>query len=360
MTAHGGGRSIALENRRLVLARRPRGMVRDGNFELRRSPASVPGPGEILVRVCWLSFDPAQRGWLDEGPSYIPAVAIGETMRATGVGQVIASRNEAFPVGALVSGTFGWQELALSDGGGEIVPVELVPEGVSPTAALGVLGTTGMTAYFGMLEVGRPRQGETVVVSGAAGATGSVAGQLAKLRGATVIGIAGGPEKCRWLTEAAGFDAAIDYKNEAVEERLRRLAPAGIDVYYDNVGGSTLDAALAALAHGARVVCCGAISSRFATAAGPPPGIHNLSALIVKSARMQGFILLDYASRFREAKRELGAWLRDGSLIDAEDLRQGSLEDAPATLRRLFEGANLGKQLLQLAEPEAAADHLAS
>jgi NADPH-dependent curcumin reductase CurA len=340
------------ESRQLVLARRPVGQVRDEDFEMRTGPIPDPGDGELVVRVCWLSFDPAQRGWMDEGPSYIPPVAIGEPMRATGVGQVVASRHDGFAVGDLVSGTFGWQEHALSDGSGSIVPVEKVPDGVGPTAALGPLGTTGMTAYFGMLEIGRPSAGEIVVVSGAAGATGSIAGQLAKLRGARTIGIAGGEEKCEWLTAVAGFDGAIDYKAGDVGARIRELAPGGVDVYYDNVGGQTLDSVLLTISHGARIVCCGSISTRFSNASGPQPGIQNLSALIVRSARMQGFILLDYADRFDEAKATLSAHLTKGELVAAEDVREGGLEQAPETLRRLFEGRNLGKQLLRISSPE--------
>jgi len=339
-------------NRRMVLARRPVGMVRDEDFAIEAAPVPEPRDGELLVKVCWLSFDPAQRGWLDEGASYIEPVAIGETMRATGVGQVVASRNARFPVGALVSGTLGWQEYALTDGGGAIVPVRRVPEGVPPTAALSVLGTTGLTAWFGLLDIGRPRPGEVVVVSAAAGAVGSVAGQLARLEGATAIGIAGGAEKCAWLTEVAGFDAAIDYKHEDVEARLRELAPNGVDVYYDNVGGTILDAALANIAQRGVVVLGGAISTRFAPD-GRPHGIQNLTQLLVRSARMQGFILLDYRDRFEEGLTRLAELLRSGQLIAAEDVQQGGLEQAPATLRRLFEGRNLGKQLLQIAEPDA-------
>jgi NADPH-dependent curcumin reductase CurA len=342
------------ESRRMVLMRRPVGQVRDDDFELQSAPVPEPGEGEVVVRVCWLSFDPAQRGWLDDVKSYIPPVALGEAMRATGVGQIVASRRAEFPVGALVSGTFGWQEHAVSDGGGMILPLRHVPDGVPPTAALGILGTTGLTAYFGLLEVGRMRERDVVLVSGAAGATGSTVGQIAKLKGAAkVIGIAGGPDKCAWLTEVAGFDAAIDYKHEDVARRIGQLAPDGVDLYYDNVGGAILDAALANLAQAPTVVMGGAIATRFPTN-GQAVGVYNLTTLLVKRGRLQGFILLDFADRFDEGVAQLGAWLREGRILAAEDVQRGGLEQAPATLRRLFEGGNLGKQLLQIAEPVAS------
>jgi NADPH-dependent curcumin reductase CurA len=339
-------------SRRLVLARRPVGQVADEDFRLEERPVPVPGDGEFLVRVGWLSFDPAQRGWLDDVPSYLPPVAIGEVMRATGAGQVIDSRHPQFPVGTTVTGTFGWQEHAVSDGTGAIVPSRHVPDVVTALAALGVLGTTGLTAYFGMLDIGRPTAEDVVVVSGAAGATGSVAAQIAKLHGARVIGIAGGPEKCAWLVQTLGLDAAIDHRGEDVAARLQALAPDGIDLYYDNVGGVILDAVLANLALRARIVLCGAISTRYAYD-GRPTGIQNLITLMPKRARMQGFIVLDYAERFEQGLEQLAAWLRDGSIVSAEDVRTGGLQDAPATLRRLFEGRNLGKQLLQIADPTA-------
>lgn len=341
------------ENRRLVLAKRPVGTVADSDFALSPEPLPEPGEGQFLVKVCWLSFDPAQRGWMNDVPSYIPPVQIGEPMRAWGVGEVVSSQNDAFPVGALVSGQMGWQEYALLDGSPRF-GISIVPPGVPPTAALGVFGTTGLTAYFGLLDVGRPKEGDLVLVSGAAGATGSIVGQIAKLKGAMAVGIAGGPEKCDWVTDVAGFDAVIDYKNEDVAARIREIAPRGVNVFFDNIGGAILDAGLVNIAQGGTVVLCGGISSGYSIDA-RPPAIHNTYMLTVRSARMEGFIVLNYVERFGEAVKQLATWAQEGKLVWAEDVQHGGIEDAPATLRRLFEGRNLGKQLLQIAEPSGPA-----
>ncbi|MBK9180400.1 MAG: NADP-dependent oxidoreductase [Acidimicrobiales bacterium] len=338
-------------NRQLVLARRPIGAVQDDDFELRTGPVPEPGPGQFLVRVLWLSFDPTQRGWLNDVPSYVPPVQIGEVMRAGAVGQVVASHNPGFAVGDYVQGTFGWQDYVATDGTG-MLPVTKVPPGVPPTAVLGVFGITGLTAYFGMLELGHPKEGDVVLVSGAAGATGSVAGQIARVKGCRVIGTAGGPEKCAWVRDVAGFDECIDYKADDVGRRLAELAPRGIDVYFDNVGGPVLEAALANLGLRARVVLCGGISSGY-TMEELPPGPRNYMQLVIRRARMEGFLVLDYAPRFAEAVAQLAAWVADGSIRTAEDVQVG-LERAPATLRRLFEGKNLGKQLLKVADPPIA------
>jgi hypothetical protein len=337
----------ALANRQLRLIRRPaRSALADEDFGLEEGPAPKLELGELLVRVDFLGFDPAQRGWLREGASYVEPVRIGEVMRASGAGEVIVSRNEDWPLGARVTGMFGWQELALCDGRESLWRV---PDDISLADALGVLGTTGMTAYFGVIEVGRVGSGDVVLVSAAAGATGSVAGQVARLRGASrVIGIAGGPEKCTWLTEVAGFDAAIDYKDGALAERIGEAAPAGVDVFYDNVGGEVLDAGLLHLARGARIVVCGAISTRYSTTGEQPPAVRNLEQLLLTRSRMEGFIVLDFASRHEAARNRLAAWLRDGEIVAAVDLVRGGIEKAPATLRRLFEGRNLGKQLLEI------------
>jgi NADPH-dependent curcumin reductase CurA len=334
------------ENRQLVLARRPVGTVQDDDFEVRTVATPEPGEGQVLVKTCWLSFEPAQRGWMNDVPSYIPPVKLGDPMRSWGVGEVVESGDDHFAPGQLVSGPINWVEYALMDA----AALSAVPPGVPPTAALGVFGTTGLTAYFGLLDIGRPKAGDVVLVSGAAGATGSVVGQIAKIKGCTTIGIAGGPEKCAWLTEEAGFDAAIDYKNEDVQRRIHELAPKGVNIYFDNVGGEILDAALANLAQGGTAVMCGGISTGY-TIDAKPPGIHNTWVTTVRSARMEGFIVLNYVSRFGEAVKELATWAQEGKLTWAEDVQQGDLTAAPATLRRLFEGKNLGKQILQISEP---------
>jgi NADPH-dependent curcumin reductase CurA len=332
-------------NRRWLLARRPEGMVRDSDFRFVEEPVGEPGPGEVLVRVQLLSCDPTQRGWLQRD-TYMPAVAIGEVVRSAGGGRVIASRHSAFAEGDIVAGLLGWQDFAVvaPDRG---LSLTKLPPGVPLERALGVLGPTGITAYFGLLDIGRPRAGETVVVSGAAGATGSVVGQIAKIKGCRAIGIAGGREKCRWLTEVAGFDAAIDYKRENVAERLKALCPQGIDIFFDNVGGDILDAALASLAMHGRVVLCGAISgyNDLDHIAGP----KNYLNLVARRGRMEGFIVLDFLDRQQEAVGALAGWVAEGRIKTEVDIQQG-LENAPATLRRVFEGRNLGKQLLRVAE----------
>jgi len=329
-------------NRRWTLAARPRGMLKESDFVLGEAPIPPVLEGHVLVRVRFLSFDPTQRGWLEDRPSYLPPVQIGEVMRAVGVGEVVESKHPGFAQGDLVQGMFGWQDYALVPGA---LLGAKIPAGVPPTWSLGVLGVTGLTAYFGMLDLGKPKAGETVVVSGAAGATGSIAGQIAKLQGARVVGIAGGSAKCAWLTKEAHFDAAIDYKHEDVAARLRELCPKGIDVYFDNVGGEILDAVLGQIAQRARVVLCGSISNYNETTR--PPGPRNLSNLVVQRGRMEGFIILDYVARFGEGVAKLSEWVRSGAIVHQEDVQHG-LENAPRTLLRLFTGANTGKQILEL------------
>jgi NADPH-dependent curcumin reductase CurA len=339
---------VSENNRQWILKRRPVGRVETDDFELRSVPAPEPADGELLVRNLWLSFDPTQRGWLQDRPSYLPPVQIGEVMRASTVGQVVRSRHPDFEPGEFVFGLGGWQDLFTCPGGSGLIGVRKVPAGVPPSWLLGVLGVTGATAYFGLLELGRPQAGQTVVVSGAAGATGSVAGQIARLRGCRVVGIAGGPDKCRWVTERARFDACIDYKHDDVGKRLGELCPNGVDVYFDNVGGSILEVVLDRLALRARIVLCGSIASY--NDVEPRPGPRNLSNLVVRRARMEGFIVLDYLARMDEAVRELLGWVRAGEIVHEEDIQHG-FENIPATLNRLFTGENLGKQLLQLGEP---------
>lgn len=333
-------------NRRWLLARRPQGMVDPGDFELREAEVPEVGEGELLVRNLMLSLDPAMRGWMTDRPSYIAPVGLGEVMRGGCVGRVVASRHPDHAEGELVLGTFGWQDYALTDDRGPL-RVRKIPDGVAPELALGALGMTSLTAYFGLSEIGKPQEGETVVVSAAAGATGSVVGQIAKLRGCHVVGIAGGPEKCRWLTDDLGFDAAIDYRTEKVGARLREECPRGIDVYWDNVGGEILEAALANLARHGRIVVCGAIASY--NAEEPPPGPRNYMQLLIRSARMEGFVVFDFISRTDEAMAELVPWVLGGLIKHREDIRVG-LERAPEALVDLFSGANAGKLLVRIAE----------
>jgi NADPH-dependent curcumin reductase CurA len=331
-------------NRQWLLKDRPSGMVEPSNFEWSEVDVPAPGDGEFLVRNLYLSLDPAMRTWMTAMRSYIPPVEIGDVMRGACVAEVVESRNDGFQAGDQVLGTFGWQDYAVSDGGGAI-PVTKVPDGVEPTLPLSVLGITSLTAYFGLKEIGKAQEGETVVVSGAAGATGSVAGQLAKHWGCRVIGIAGGQEKCAWLTDGLGFDGAIDYKGENVHQRLRELCPKGLDVFFDNVGGDVLEAALGNLAWHARIVLCGAISNYNAD---EPRGPRNYMNLLVRRSRMEGFVVFDYFARTDEAMAELVPMLADGTLQHREDIRDG-LERAPEALVDLYTGANTGKLLVKIA-----------
>ncbi|HXV93458.1 MAG TPA: NADP-dependent oxidoreductase [Pseudonocardia sp.] len=330
-------------NTRIRLAARPTGLPGPEVWERDVEPVPEPGEGRFLVRIRYVSLDPAMRGWMNEGRSYVPPVGIGEVMRAMAGGEVVASRHPGFAVGTLVTGLFGVQEYALSDGSG----VTVADPAVGDLADyLGVLGMTGMTAYFGLFDVGALREGETVVVSAAAGAVGSVVGQLARIRGCRVVGIAGGPEKTRWLVDELGFDAAIDYRHQDVRRELRLHAPDGVDVYFDNVGGEILDAVLTRLRRGARVVICGAISQY--NAEGPPTGPANYLSLLVNRARMEGFVVFDFADRYAEAAKEMGAWLREGRLHSRTDVVRGTIDDFPDTLLRLFRGENTGKLLLRI------------
>ncbi|MEM6640004.1 MAG: NADP-dependent oxidoreductase [Pseudomonadota bacterium] len=332
------------------LAGRPDGLAGREHFSWHEEPVPALKDGEFLARNLYLSFDPTLRVWMNERDSYVSAIQIGEVMRGFSIAQIVESKHDGFAVGDIVTGGFGWQAYAVTDGRG-ISAVQKVPDGVPLTMPLSVLGVTGVTAYFGMTDVGNVKDGDVVVVSGAAGATGSVAGQVARLSGASrVIGIAGGPDKCAWLTETAGFDVAIDYKAENVGKRLAEETPKGIDVYFDNVGGPLLDTVLARIAIGARIVLCGAISG-YNAAASEQSGLRNVSNLIVNRGRMQGFIILDYAKRFPEAAGQLAQWVGEGKLAYQEDIQDG-LENAPETFQRIFTGKNRGKQLLKIADPE--------
>ncbi len=331
---------MSQSNRQWLLRKRPVGHVAESDFELVSTPIPEPADGQILIRNRMLSFEPAMRGWIDDKPNYLPPVPIGAVMRGTGIGEVVASKLDGYAPGDLVTAMVGWQEFAVADGS-----ARPVPKGVEPALALSALGVTGITAYYGLLKIGQPNEGDTVVVSGAAGATGSVVGQIAKLKGCRVIGIAGGDEKCTWLTEEAHFDAAIDYKREDLGERLAALCPEGMNVYFDNVGGPTLDAALARLAMGARVVVCGSISVY--NAKDRPPGPANYYNIVQKRARMEGFVVLDYLPKAAEAVADLARWVEAGHIAWKADIQRG-FENAPRTLLRLYDGSNFGKQLLQI------------
>lgn len=333
-------------NRQWRLAERPTGMLEDRCFRRTEEPApETVGEGELLVRNLYLSCDPTQRGWLSHD-TYLPAVPIGDVVRSGAVGRVVKSRSGAFSEGDLVQGLFGWQDYAVVRADGRVAPTKLIPN-VPIEPQMSALGVTGITAYFGLLDVGKVKPGEHVVVSGAAGATGSIAAQIARIHGCKTIGIAGGKDKCAWLLDEAKIDAAIDYKSEDVKARLKELCPNGVDVYFDNVGGEILDDVLARLAMRGRIVLCGAISTY--NDAEPRPGPKNLINLVGKRGRMEGFIVLDYMSRAPEAVMQLFTWMREGKLVDRVDVVDG-FDNAPRALRRLFLGENRGKQLVKIAD----------
>jgi hypothetical protein len=329
-------------NHQFRLAARPDGMVGPEHFDYVEEPLAELADGQVLIKTAYISLDPAMRGWMAEGRSYIPPVQIGEVMRAGTVGEVVESKGQKFAVGDHVTGWLGVQEYAVCDENA----VFKVDAGEIPlTTFLGALGMPGLTAYFGLLDVGAPKEGETVVVSGAAGAVGSVVGQIAKIKGCRVVGIAGGPDKCAWIVDELGFDAAIDYKGEDVGEALRKHCLEGVDVYFDNVGGDILDAALARLARGARVVICGAISqyNKMTSMSGP----SNYMSLLVNRARMEGFVVIDYMSRAPEAVGEMAGWIVEGKLVAREDVVEG-FESFPHALQKLFRGENVGKLVLKV------------
>jgi NADPH-dependent curcumin reductase len=334
------------KNRQWLLARRPTGPIATTDFRLNETDIPEPREGEILLRNIYLSCDPTQRGWMARD-TYMPAIPVGDVIRAFAAAEVVRSNDPKFKPGQRVQGLFGWQDYAVvkqTDAG----PISPIPDEFQMTTGLSALGLTGLTAYFGLLEVGRAKKGETVVVSGAAGATGSAVGQIAKILGCRVVGIAGGKEKCSYLTTELGFHGAIDYKSENVITALRSACPDGIDVYFDNVGGPILDAALAFLAMHGRVVICGAISTYNDETLAPGP--KNYINLLARRGRMEGFLVLDYLHRAPEAISALSGWLRSGRFKDRVDVAEG-FENAPAALARLFKGENLGKQLVKIAEP---------
>ncbi len=329
-------------NRQFLLAKRPVGAATRDTFTFQQVPVVQPKDGQILVKNEYLSLDPAMRGWMNEGKSYIPPVALGDVMRALGVGKVIASAHPGFAVGDYVNGALGMQDYFTGEPRGFYkVDPKLVPLPVY----LSALGMTGMTAYFALLDVGAPKTGDTVVISGAAGAVGSIAGQIAKLKGCRVVGIAGGQEKCKRLVEEFGFDGVIDYKNEDMLAGLKRECPKGVDVFFDNVGGDILDAVLSRLNFKARVIICGAISQYNNKEAVKGPA--NYLSLLVNRARMEGFVVMDYADRYAATGQEMAGWLLKGQLKSKEHIVEG-LESFPESLAKLFSGENHGKLVLKV------------
>lgn len=333
-------------NRQWLLRERPTAAVERKHFEFIESSIPEPEDGQFLVRNHYLSLDPAMRGWLNDAKSYIAPVALGEPMRALGVGTVTKSRNPAFVEGSLVSGLLGVQDYCLSDGSG----FHAIQKGLAPLPLfLSVLGMPGMTAYFGLLDVGQPKEGDTILVSAASGAVGSVVGQIAKIKGCRTVAIAGGPEKCAYCVETLGYDAAIDYKNQDLMAGLKEHCPKGIDIYFDNVGGDILDGALAFLRRGARVVVCGAIS-QYNKPKDEIIGPKNYLSLLVNRARMEGMVVLDYVKRYGEAAVQMGQWLAMGQLKSKEHIEPG-LEHFPEVLNKLFTGENFGKLILEVSKP---------
>ena len=331
-------------SRHWLLARRPQGMVQTDDFSLAEQPIEPVAEGSVLARMCYLTFEPAMRGWMDDMESYLPPVGIGEPMRAPGMAVVVDSKHPDYQPGELVFGMMSWSEYVTYHDGWSKVPAD-----IDPGMVLGPIGGTGITAYFGLLDVGQPQPGETVVVSGAAGATGSVAAQIARIKGCRVIGIAGGADKCNWLREEARLHEAIDYKSEDVGARLKELCPNGVDVFFDNVGGDILQAVLNNLAMHARIALCGMISTYNNATMEPGPG--NLFQLIIKGVRMQGFLVFDYMHRRDEALADLFGWVTSGEIAFRTDEQHG-FENIPATFLRLFEGSNQGKQVLKVSETQ--------
>ena len=339
----GGGVKMSVTNTKWVLKERPQGLVKNENFKLIKEELRDIQDGEVLIENQYLSFDPTQRMWLTDLPGYLPPVQIDEVVRSGGIGKIVESKNENFSKGDLVSGMVGWQTHHIPSEN-DLKTMRKVPDVLPIPSMLNIFGTTGITAYFGLLDIGNPQPGETVVVSGAAGATGAMVCQIAKIKGCHVIGIAGGDEKCSWLKDC-GVDDVIDYKNSNVAEELTKLAKDGIDIYFDNVGGPILESVLFLININARIICCGSISNY--TGDQMPVGPRNLTMLIVRRAKMQGFLVLDYYGRASEAIDDISKWAMEGKIKHREDIQEG-IENCPETLNRLFTGQNQGKQMLKI------------
>ena len=340
--------TTTLSNQQFRLAARPVGLPKDSDWQRTAEPVRELADGEILVRVIYLSLDPAMRGWMNEGKSYIPPVGIGEVMRAGGIGRVLASKSPKFAVGDYVSGGTGVQEYWIGAADDKTAAFYRVDPKAAPLPKyLNALGMPGMTAYFGLLEVGQPKAGETVVVSGAAGAVGQTVGQVARQHGCRVVGIAGGHDKCDFVVNELGFDACIDYKGGSVKDGLKQHCPKGVDVYFDNVGGDILDAVLTRINRRARIIICGAISQYNNTT--PVKGPANYLSLLVNRARMEGIVVFDWADRYHEGAAQMAQWMKEGNFKTREDIVDG-LENFPQTLLMLFEGRNFGKLILKVAD----------
>ena len=329
-------------NRQWRLAARPTGLLKESDFKLTEEPVPEPGGGQVLVRSLYLSLDPTNRGWAGMD-TYLPAVAIGDVMRGIGIGEIEKSRHRKFREGEIVQGMLGWQQYAISDGS-DLVVLPRDPN-IPLTAYFGLFGHIGLTAYYGLVDVGRPKAGETLVVTAAAGAVGSIAGQIGKLKGCRVVGIAGSDEKCRWITEELGFDAAINYKTEPVPESLKKHCPRGIDIDFENVGGPILDTILTLINLKARIVLCGLISQYNADK--PVPGPYNFANILIQRARVEGFVVLDHMDRAPEVMAELGQWLIEGKIKYRVEVIEG-LETAPRTVNKLFDGSHKGKLIIKV------------
>ncbi|MGO8917260.1 MAG: NADP-dependent oxidoreductase [Stellaceae bacterium] len=331
-------------NRQFRLTRRPQGRVTPADFDFVETLVAEPGPGQALIQILYLSLDPTHRIWMSDREQYMPPVAIGEVMRGGAIGRVVASASERWNIGDLLRGQLGWQDYYLAVDGAPAMLSPLPKDLPVPLPAmLGACGTTGLTAYFGLLELGEPKPGETVVVSAAAGAVGSVVGQIAKMRGCRAVGIAGGAEKCRWLTAELGFDAAVDYKAPGWREALAAATPDGVDINFENVGGEIMAAVMARMKLGGRMPLCGLISGYNSEGS----AVGDFTPILMKRLAVRGFIVTDFLPRWPDAGRELVGWVRDGRIKHRETIVDG-LEQAPAALNRLFDGDNLGKLMVKV------------